>query len=150
MYAGLVNHSSASRWTGFGAGRSKWAGAGSGLRCLGRSPVRRLASSSRVFPRHAWQRTPAAFPGWSSTAWEKRSFWKLLRSASFRRTRIDNILLSLVPPERVVGVTRLPRIPRFVREDKLRDHMVIVDALNAELVVPRSPTSSSSLLEQPG
>lgn len=52
----------------------------------------------------------------------------------------DNILLSIVPPERVVGVTRYAADPKdsYV-VDKLRDHMVVIDALNAELVVATNP-----------
>lgn len=53
---------------------------------------------------------------------------------------VDNILLSIVPPERVIGVTRYAADPAgsYVM-DKLADHMVIIDALNAELVVASRP-----------
>src|SRR5690606_22548681 len=48
----------------------------------------------------------------------------------------DNILLSLVPPERVVAVTRFAADPKdsYV-VDKLRDRLVIVAAVDAVLVV---------------
>lgn len=53
---------------------------------------------------------------------------------------IDNILLTLVPPERVAGVTRFAADPaQSYVVDKLRDHMALLDALNAELVVATQP-----------
>jgi len=53
---------------------------------------------------------------------------------------IDNVLLALVEPERVVGVTRFAQDPeQSYVVDKLRDHMVILDSLNAELVVATNP-----------
>gem|GEM_PF-1337986 len=53
---------------------------------------------------------------------------------------LDNILLSIVPAERVIGVTRYAADPAgsYVVE-KLADHMVVIDALNAELVVASQP-----------
>src|SRR5690606_36662358 len=53
---------------------------------------------------------------------------------------VDNVLLPLVEPERVVGVTRFAQDPeQSYVVDKLRDHMVILDALNAELAVATNP-----------
>lgn len=53
---------------------------------------------------------------------------------------MDNILLSIVEPERVVGISRYAVDPHgsYVT-DKVRDHMVVIDALNAELVVAAQP-----------
>ena len=58
---------------------------------------------------------------------------------------IDNILLSIVAPERVAGVTRFAADSSgsYVA-DKLAGHMMIIDTLNAELVVAARPTSSLS------
>ena len=48
--------------------------------------------------------------------------------------------MALVQPERVVGVTRFAQDPeQSYVVDKLRDHMVILDSLNAELVVATNP-----------
>ena len=53
---------------------------------------------------------------------------------------VNNVLLALVEPERVVGVTRFAQDPeQSYVVDKLRDHMVILDSLNAELVVATNP-----------
>lgn len=53
---------------------------------------------------------------------------------------MDNILLSIVEPERVVGVSHYAADPQgsYVT-DKIRDHMILIDALNAELVVAAQP-----------
>ena len=53
---------------------------------------------------------------------------------------IDNILLSIVAPERVAGVTRFAADSSgsYVA-DKLAGHMMIIDALNAEMVVAARP-----------
>ena len=52
----------------------------------------------------------------------------------------DNILLTLVEPERVIGVTRFAADPQgsYVVE-KLRPHMVRVEALNAEQILAAQP-----------
>lgn len=52
----------------------------------------------------------------------------------------DNILLSLVEPERVVGVTRFASDPTgsYVL-DQVRPHMVQIDALSPELILSAAP-----------
>lgn len=53
---------------------------------------------------------------------------------------MDNILLSLVEPERVIAVTRFASNPDYSYvADKIRPHMTLIDALNAELVVAADP-----------
>lgn len=52
----------------------------------------------------------------------------------------DNIVLMLVEPERVVGVTRYAALPTgsYV-QDRVKPHMVQIDALSAELIFSASP-----------
>src|SRR5690625_1167689 len=54
---------------------------------------------------------------------------------------MDNMLLTMVDPGRVVGVTRFatdPQAGSYVA-DWVRDHMVLVDALSPELVIAADP-----------
>lgn len=53
---------------------------------------------------------------------------------------MDNILLSITDPARVVGVTRFATDPQSSYVvDRIQDHMVIVDQLNAEQVLAAHP-----------
>lgn len=54
---------------------------------------------------------------------------------------MDNILLSLVDPERVIGVTRFATQPDFGSyvADKVQPHMILVDQLSPEYVVAADP-----------
>lgn len=54
---------------------------------------------------------------------------------------IDNLLLALVDPERVVAVTRYATQPEFGSfvADKVRPHMILVDALSPEYVIAAHP-----------
>jgi len=137
----LENHSLASRWTGFGAGRAKWRMAPAWLALL--VLIAAFGGSllpPAVFP-HALAADAGGFPRVVVDGLGKEILLEAPPQRIFSAGLVfDNILLSLVPPERVVAVTRFAADPKdsYV-VDKLRDHMVIVDALNAELVVATQP-----------
>src|SRR5690606_34551272 len=53
---------------------------------------------------------------------------------------MDNVLLSITDPARVVGVTRYALDPAYSYvADRVADHMVILDELNAEQVLAVRP-----------
>lgn len=53
---------------------------------------------------------------------------------------MENILLSITDPSRVVGVTRFAKDPTYSYvADRVMDHMVIIDQINAEQVVAANP-----------
>lgn len=51
---------------------------------------------------------------------------------------LDNLLLAVVDPERVIGVTRFAAMDSYV-QDKVRPHMLQIDALNAEYIIAADP-----------